>query len=488
MSHALATAILTKKPVRLLLVENDPADAAFFEEMLQKGSGFAFAVSRAESLDAAQRAVAKAPFDVIVLDLNLPDSQGLDTLTRFRVDVTDSVPIFVLTGVDDDTDFDEIVFRSGNEYLIKSRLDHSLLPRLLRQAIERQRTQISMRRLITTNPDGIIVVDFDGLVLFANAMAAEFFKRTPEDLVGDSFGYPVIGGKSADISTLTNRFAEMRAVEIDWNGLPAFLVSLRDVTERLAMVRDLRIAKEQAELANRVCDEILANMNHEVRTPLNSIIGFSDLLLTGDRTDTDPETVRSYLGNINQSGWQLLELLNDVLDMANIRSNHFELDETIFDLGRSVDTVVQLMRSQVVRSGLTLDILLPPAPPRLHADQRRVKQMLGHLLSNAVKFNRRGGSIWLVVSTNDRNDLLLTVTDTGVGMEPERIATAEAAFGKLDGSYTCATRGAGLGLSLTKGMAERHGGRLLIKSTPGVGSSVTIFLPAFRVIQGDLTR
>ena len=481
-----AAAALSKRPVRLLLVENDPKDAASFEETLQDESGFAFAVSRAESLDAAQRAVAISPFDVIVLDLNLPDSHGLDTLTRFRVDVTDSVPIFVLTGVDDDTDLEEIVFRSGNEYLIKSRLDHSLLPRLLRQAIERQRSQISMRRLITTNPDGIIVVDFDGLVLFANAMAADLFGQSPESLVGHSFGFPVVAGNSADISTLTNRFAEMRAVEIDWSGLPAFLVSLRDVTERLSMMRDLRVAKEQAELANRVRDDILANMNHEVRTPLNSIIGFSDLLLTGDLGDL--ETARSYLSNINQSGWQLLELLNDVLDMANIRANHFELEETVFDLGRAVDAVAQLMRSQIVRSGLTLDISLPLEPPRLHADQRRVKQMLGHVLSNAVKFNRRGGSIRLTVDTSDLGDVLLSVSDTGVGMEPARIAAAEAAFGKLDGSYTCTTGGAGLGLSLTKGMAERHGGRLLIESKPGVGTTITICLPAFRVIPGELTR
>ncbi|MEI8395953.1 MAG: ATP-binding protein [Rhodospirillaceae bacterium] len=480
-------ALPAKAAIRLLLVENDQADADCFENSLHDSNHQAFSISRATTLDAAQQAVAEVSFDVVVLDLDLPDSQGLDTLVQFRVDVTDSVPIFVLTGVNDETDVDEIVFRSGNEYLIKGRLDHSLLPRLLRHAVEKQRSHISMRKLITTNPDGIVVVDFDGVVLFANTMAAELFNRTPGDLVGHSFGFPVIAGVSADINTLTNRAAEMRSVEIDWSGLPAFLVSLRDVTERLTMVRDLRMAKEQAELANRVRDEILANMNHEVRTPLNSIIGFSDLLLTGDQGGSDPETVRSYLGNINQSGWQLLELLNDVLDMANIRANHFELEETNFDLGRTVDAVVQLMRSQIVRAGLTLEVSLPPAALRLHGDQRRVKQMLGHLFSNAVKFNRRGGSIHLVVSTNDLGDVLLTVADTGVGMDPERIAAAEAAFGRLDGSYSCSTGGMGLGLSLTKGMIERHGGRLLIESTPGVGSAITISLPAFRVIHGDMT-
>ena len=451
-----------QKAIRLLLVESDPADAATFERALQAGGRHAFAVSRAASLDAAQRAVAASPFDVVVLDLDLPDSHGLDTLAQFRVDVTDTVPIFVLVGLDDDTDVDEIVFRSGNEYLIKGRLDHSLLPRLLNHAIERQRTQISMRRLITTNPDGIIVVDFDG-VLFANAMAAEMFDRSPRELVGHSFGFPVVAGEAADINTLTNRFAEMRSVEIDWNGLAAFLVSLRDVTERLSMMQALQIAKDQAELANRVRDEILANMNHEVRTPLNAIIGFSDLLLADGKEDGGSPTAQSYLSCINQSGWQLLELLNDVLDMANIRTNNFELEEATFDVVKAVEAVATLARSQVVRAGLVLKCTLPSPGLRLYADQRRVKQMVGHLIS----------------------DLLLVVSDTGVGMDPARITVAESVFGRLGPAYSNAVGGAGLGLSLTKGLVERHGGRLIIESELGVGTTVSLRFPASRVFKGN---
>ena len=471
-----------KAAIRLLLVENDSADADFFEKSLQDSGHQAFSVSRATTLDAAQQAVSEVPFDVVVLDLDLPDSQGLDTLAQFRVDVTDSVPIFVLTGINDETDVNEIVFRSGNEYLIKGRLDHSLLPRLLRHAVERQRSQISMRRLITTNPDGIVVVDFDGVVLFANAMAAELFNRTPGDLVGHSFGFPVIAGSSTDINTLTNRAAEMRSVEIDWNGFSAFLVSLRDVTERLNMMRALHLAKEQAELANRVRDEILSNMNHEVRTPLNAIIGFSDLLLADTQGYAGSPITRSYLDHIHQSGWQLLELLNDVLDMANIKTNTFELAETALDVGKSVQAVGHLVRSQAVRAGLHLEINLPQSLPRLHADPRRLKQMLGHLLSNAIKFNRVGGEVRLIVTTSNQGEMLFAVSDTGMGMDPARIATAQSTFGRLRPSLTCNIGGAGLGLSLTKGMIERHGGRLVIESELEVGTTVTLCFPASRVM------
>ena len=481
---ALATAP-PKGVIRLLLVENDPEDAAFFERSLRDSGPLAFSISRAATLDAAQQAVAASPFDVVVLDLDLPDSQGLDTLNQFRVDVTDSVPIFVLTGLDDNVDVGEIVFRSGNEYLIKGRLDHSLLPRLLRHAVERQRSQISMRRLITTNPDGIVVVDFDGVVLFANAMAAELFNRSPGDLVGHSFGFPVIAGGSADINTVTNRAAEMRSVEIDWNGLSAFLVSLRDVTERLALMRALHIAKEQAELANRVRDEILSNMNHEVRTPLNAIIGFSDLLLADDQGYGGSPTVRSYLDHIHKSGWQLLELLNDVLDMANIKTHNFELAEAIFDVSKTVHTVAQLMRSQVVRAGLSLEVEAPETLPGLYADQRRLKQMLGHLLSNAVKFNRVEGSVRVEISVAGTGEMLFRISDTGIGMDPARIGMAESTFGRLGSALTSATGGAGLGLSLTKGMIERHGGRLEINSALGAGTTVTLRFPASRVIAGQ---
>ncbi|CAK0746139.1 putative histidine kinase [Azospirillaceae bacterium] len=475
---------MSRTAIRLLLVESDLADADFFEKNLQDSDHQTFTVSRATTLDAAQQAVALESFDIVVLDLELPDSQGLDTLTQFRVDATDNVPIFVLTGLSDDTDVNEIVSRSGNEYLIKGRLDHTLLPRLLRHAVERQRSQISMRRLITTNPDGIVVVDFDGIVLFANAMAAELFNRSPSDLVGHSFGFPVIAGSSTDINTLTNRAAEMRSVEIDWNGLTAFLVSLRDVTERLNLMRALHLAKEQAEMANRVRDEILSNMNHEVRTPLNAIIGFSDLLLSDLQESALSPTANSYLGYIHQSGWQLLELLNDVLDMANIKTNNFELAETVFDIGKTVQAVSQLVRSQVVRANLTLETLMPPELPRLYADQRRLKQMLGYLLSNAIKFNRPDGLVRLTVAENDQGELLFIVSDTGIGMDTTHVAVAESAFGRLAPCLTNSTGGAGLGLSLTKGMIERHGGSLVIESEPEVGTSVTLCFPASRVMWG----
>jgi len=374
------------------------------------------------------------------------------------------------------------VLRSGNEYLSKSRIDHTLLPRLLLQAVDRQRLQASMLRLIDTNPDGIVVVDRDGVVMFANANAGKLLGLGPNDLVGESFGFPVIAQTAADIMTLTNRFAEMRSVDIDWNGCPALMITLRDVTERVALTRDLQAAKDAAETANRVRDEILANMNHEVRTPLNSIIGFSDILITDEPSYSGKPAVRAYLDHIHQSGYHLLELLTDVLDMANIVTNHFDIAEEPFDMAGVIRSMAQLVRSQVVRAGLKLETDISTPAPVLYADQRRVKQMMSHLLSNAIKFSHPGGMIRLSVDRSSRGNILVTVSDTGAGMDPARISLAESPFGKLGSSLTSATGGAGLGLSLTKGMIERHGGSLLIKSEAGVGTSATLSFPASREI------
>ena len=480
--HSNAPVMFTQQSIHVLLVENDPTDAACFEASLRGGNIRPFSVTRATTLDAAHRAAEKSSFDIVVLDLDLPDSHGLDTLDAFRPDVDESVPILILTGSTDDHIVNNFVIQSGNECLIKGHLDPILLPRLLRQAVDRQRTHVSMRRLISTNPDGIVVIDQDGVVVCANIAAAELFHREPDDLIGQSFGFPVLTGSSTDINTLSNRIAEMRAVEIDWNGRGAFLVTLRDVTERHALMTALRIAKDEAELANRVRDEILNNMNHEVRTPLNSIIGFSDLMLTDEKKFSDYVTTISYLESINQSGWHLLELLTDVLDMANIRTNNFELMETEVDVERTFQAVGQLMRSQIVRAGLKFESEAPQKSPHLLVDEKRLKQMLGHLLSNAIKFNRPGGSVGLKLKTTDTGDIQIAISDSGIGMDNRGFSKAESIFGRLGSSYTTNTGGAGLGLSLTKGMIERHGGLLIIESEPGIGTTATLHFPASRAI------
>jgi hemerythrin-like metal-binding protein len=247
----------------------------------------------------------------------------------------------------------------------------------------------------------------------------------------------------------------------------------------------LKVAKDTAETASRVRDEILANMNHEVRTPLNSIIGFSDLLLADDQGYADHPSVRSYLEYIHQSGHHLLELLTDVLEMANIATNHLDLAEQSFDVAGTIRAVANLVRSQVVRAELRMETEIPSLPLILYADQRRVKQMLNHLLSNAVKFNRPGGMIRLSVSENDQGEIIFSVTDNGIGMDMLRISHAQSPFGKLGAALNNNVGGAGLGLSLTKGTIERHGGALSIVSKPGVGTTVTLRFPSTRTLQED---
>ncbi len=475
--------MVTVKPIQVLLVENDSAVAAAIEANLRGYSVRPFRISRAATLSAVHQVAQNSSYDLIILDLDLPDSHGLDTLRALRLVVDETVPIFVLTELANDDLVQEYSLQTGNECLIKGHLDPILLPRLLRQTVDRQRMYVSMRRLITTNPDGIIVIDQDGVVVFTNAAAAELFQREPSDLIGQLFGFPVLAGSSTDINTLSNRIAEMRSVEIDWNGSSALLVTLRDVTDRHALMTALRIAKEEAELANRVRDEILNNMNHEVRTPLNSIIGFSDLMLTDEKKISDHVTARSYLESINESGWHLLDLLTDVLDMANIRINNFELNDSEIDVEKVIQAAGHLVRSQIARGRLKLETLVPQNFPHILADKKRVKQMLGHLLSNAIKFNRPGGSVLIKAEMAETGDVLITINDSGIGMGGGWISKAESVFGRLLPSYTSNTGGAGLGLALTKGMVERHGGRLIIESEVGIGTTATLHFPVSRTIR-----
>ena len=339
-----------------------------------------------------------------------------------------------------------------------------------------------MQRLVCANPDGILVVNLDGVVIFNNSKSCALFNKRADELKGHLFGFPVVAESASDIMTITGRTIEMRSTDIEWNGQPAIIITLRDVTDRVAIVKELEKAKAELEMATRVRDEILMNMNHEVRTPLNSIIGFSDILLTSKGSLSDEDMVRTYLESIRESGWTLLDMLTDIMDMANVKTNNYDLTESIFDLEAAIHTVTRIVHSQLTRSQLSLEVVVPETPIQIQADFKRFKQMLAHLLSNAIKFNVPGGSVQVCARYGPRGELLVSVIDTGIGIDIEDTQRIGVPFNRVEAALTAKTNGPGLGLSLTKGLIERHGGYMSIESAVGKGTAVTLTFPPSRMV------
>jgi signal transduction histidine kinase len=230
---------------------------------------------------------------------------------------------------------------------------------------------------------------------------------------------------------------------------------------------------EAVETASRHKSEFLANMSHELRTPLNAIIGFSQVLkqqMFGELNAAQAE----YVDDVLSSGEHLLNLINDILDLAKVEAGRMELQPTTFALPGLLDNAMSMVRERATRQGLRLTTETDPSVGLMEGDERKVKQILFNLLSNAVKFTPSGGSVTLAATADD-GQVEISVRDTGVGISAEDQARIFEEFTQVGKGAT--QEGTGLGLALTRRLVELHHGRLSVASEPGAGSTFTVWLP-----------
>jgi PAS domain S-box-containing protein len=249
-----------------------------------------------------------------------------------------------------------------------------------------------------------------------------------------------------------------------------------DVTESRQAELALREAKEAAERASRAKTDFLAIISHELRTPLNAILGFSEILADGHAGALN-EQQASYLDHILVGGRRLLELVNDLLDLAKIEAERLHLERADFDLSTLVLDLETSMKPMAVRAEIILTLDQQPGMPAMHADPRRMKQVVFNLLSNALKFTPVGGEVTVRTSWRDGR-FRIAVEDNGIGIRPADQERLFRVFELVDASYTRTKRGSGLGLALSRGLVELHGGRIWVESAgEGRGSTFTFEIP-----------
>jgi signal transduction histidine kinase len=282
---------------------------------------------------------------------------------------------------------------------------------------------------------------------------------------------------------------EISARKVILQGRILLYNSAHDITQRKTYEAKLRESEEQyrnaafeAARANSTKSEFLAHMSHELRTPLNAIIGFSEIVAGELFGAIDNRRYVEYAGDIHTSGKHLLSIINDILDLAKIEAHRRELTESVIDLQETAAAALRLVRGRAENGKLRLvNEITRGCVPLLQADERAVKQMLLNLLSNAVKFTPKGGLVTVSAEMREDRSLVVTVSDTGIGIAPENIPRALAPFGQVENAISHSAEGTGLGLPLVKALMELHGGFLELESEVDKGTQARLVFPASRV-------
>ncbi len=253
-----------------------------------------------------------------------------------------------------------------------------------------------------------------------------------------------------------------------WNGV------IMDATR-------IKLANLELAAASRAKSDFLANMSHELRTPLNAIIGFSEMILSENLGPLGQERYVEYLNDIRASGAHLLEIINDILDIAKVEAGRLDLNEDVVDIASTITTCVKLLQHRADDAGITLGMRIADGIGNIWADGRKFKQILVNLLSNAVKFTPEGGHAIVEADTGENGDLILSVTDNGPGIPRECLEEVMSPFVQIDSGLNRKYEGTGLGLPLCKALIEAHGGRFQLDSEPGKGTAAIVHFPSDRL-------
>ncbi len=390
--------------------------------------------------------------------------------------------------------------------------------KVISERLARVRSQALMANVAENAFDALVTTNRKGEITSINSAAMRIFRISHSKALGLNMSAFYISSKLTDSApfeqvlvqalllgqpmrilcrrTTRRAFhADMAVTRLEDEHGGGLILLMRDIdrqvkAERRAArrERELKAARKKAELANRAKTEFLANMSHELKTPLNAVMGFAEIMQNELYGPLGSPNYVEYSKDIYDGGARLLATVTDVLDFARIEDGDLELREEEIDLADLMTRLVALSSARADAAGIDLELNLPDENIFFTADERLLKQALGAVISNAIKFNREGGRVTLSLELSDKGEARLSVSDSGIGIPTEQIETCLKAFGQADSSLQRRYEGAGLGLTLANAYVESHGGALDIESIVDEGTTVSIRLPAERRYQPSLSK
>lgn len=385
--------------------------------------------------------------------------------------------------------------------------DSTLLPEADADETERLKTKISdLSSILETATDGVVIIDEDGHIQSLNASASALFDYDADETEGEPFAMLFASESQKPVLDYVNAMAEHGVKSILNDGrevigrvssggtLPlsmtigrlagsgGYCAVLRDVTQSRHAEDELRTAKRDAESASSHKSDFLARVSHEVRTPLNAIIGFSDLISQERFGPAGHPRYVEYAHDISKSGRHVLDIVNDLLDISKIEAGQQELDFQSVNLNNEINEALSIMQQIANENRVVTRSSLPTDVPNVVADQRSIRQILLNVLSNSIRFTPAGGQIVVSTSLEASGHVLLRVRDNGIGMSRTELERAMQPFGQVGQETRQRGEGTGLGLPLTRAMTEANRAKFDIISSPGEGTLVTINFPPQRVL------
>lgn len=502
------------KQIKVLLVEDSPSDAELVKrEINYTGMENSFMV--VENRDEYSDAIKTFNPDIILSDFSLPTFDGLNAL-QLKREMAPDIPFILVTGSNNEEVAVECMKAGAEDYILKDnlkRLQQAFKAALYKREIIIQKKEAEeklsiLSRAVEQNPALIMITTIDGTIEYVNPRFSETTGYSSEEVIGKNPRILKSGNQSAAFyrdlwetvlagkewtGEMLNRkknhhpyWANVRiSPMVNESGTITHLVAImEDITEKRHMIQDLISAKNKAEAADKLKSAFISNISHEVRTPLNGIIGFSEMMVDDEITETQKQ---NYNEIIRKCGTRLLNTINSYMDSSLIVSGNMEAHSKPFDITELLSSLKDEFAERCNAKDISLSVQEQgiTGEIKFKTDQELLRKTLTYLLDNAVKFTSTGS-----ISFGFRYKpgiVEFFVTDTGCGIDNDMMASIFDYFTQGDTSQTRNYEGSGLGLSIARGLVTLLGGTIRVESTIAKGSSFYFSLPDTVVVSGSLS-